>query len=256
MSENNPIYDINDTRWGRAMSPLPNEIEEMTEDDVENELARLTPNKLPLQPLSMLESFKGPLGFHVPRRIDKNALMRAKRMIKTHRARNQRSKEHAHDRMIQRFNAEEQMEADKRREMENRQYDLKQKLARAAAIARAEAGPRVPITQQFINAARSGLNKLRISRVWGHTSSSDYPTRALEHDVAQDEVERLVQAYHKQERKTPGAQHLTPLSYLGNDPKDHYNQAFPFANKGGKSKRVKSKRVKSKRRTQRRNTRK
>jgi hypothetical protein len=261
MSENNPIYDINDPRWDRAMSPLPNDIEKMSENDVMRELrSGITFQELPLNQLSRFESYvKKPLGFDVPRGIDKNALMRAKRMIKTYRARNQRSKEHAYDQMIKRLNDEAQMEADKRRAMENEQYDLKRKLARAAAITRAEAGPRVPITQRMINAARSGLNKLRNSRVWGHTLSSDYPTRAFEHDVAQDEFGRLVKAYNKQERETPGAQYLKPLPYPSNDPAD--NQAFPFANpklkpKGGKSKRVKSKRVKSKRRTQRRNTRK
>jgi hypothetical protein len=259
MSENNPIYDINDPRWERAGSPLPIDIEEMSEEDVMRELrSGITPQELPLKPLSNVEYLKNLLGHHVTRTSDPIALMRAKRMIKTHRARNQRSKEHAHDRSVALAKSEEQIEADKHREMENRQYDLKQKLARAAAIARAEAGPRVPITQQMINAARSGVNKLRNSRVWGHTLSSDYPTRAFEHDVATDEFGRLVQAFNKQEQKTPGAQYLSPLPYPSNDPAD--NKAFfSFAkrsSKGGKSKRVKSKRVKSKRRTQRRNTRK
>jgi hypothetical protein len=260
MSENNPTYDINDPRWERAGSPLPSDIEEMSEDDVIGELSSgITPQELPLKPLSYFESYvKEPLGFNVHRRIDPSALMRAKRMIKTHRARNQRSKEHAHDISVALAKYEEQMAADKRREMEIMDYDKKQKLARAAAIARAEAGPRVPITQQMINAARSGVNKLRNSRVWGHTSPSDYPTRAFEHDVATDEVGRLVQAFKKQEQETPGAQYLSPLPYPSNDPAD--NKAFfSFAKpkpKGGKSKRVKSKRVKSKRRTQRRNTRK
>ncbi len=258
MSENNPIYDINDPLWDRAGSDY--ESDGMSEEDVMRELrSGITPQELPLKPLSYFESYvKEPLGFNVHRRIDPSALMRAKRMIKTHRARNQRSKEHAHDRSVALAKHEEQMAADKHREMEIMDYDKKQKLARAAAIARAEAGPRVPITQQFINAARSGVNKLRNSRVWGHTSPSDYPTRAFEHDVATDEFGRLVQAFNKQEQKTPGAQYLSPLPYPSNDPAD--NKAFfSFAKpkpKGGKSKRVKSKRVKSKRRTQRRNTRK
>ena len=267
MSENNPnnpTYDINDAWWDRAGSDY--ESEEMSEEAVENALARLTPNKLPLKKLSMVESVKNRLGFHVPRRTDPIALMRARRMIKASRSREQRSDENARDQMIQSFNDKEQTEADKRRAMEIMDYDKKQKLARAAAIARAKAGPRVPITQQMINAARSGVNKLWISRVRGHTSPSDYLTRAFEHDVATDDLERLEKRFYKQEQENPGAHQLKPLPYPSNYPAD--NQAFPFANskpnpnpKGGKSKRVKSKRVKSKRvkskrRTQRRNTRK
>jgi hypothetical protein len=177
-------------------------------------------------------------------------------MIKASRTREQRSKGHADDQMIQSLNDAEQMEADKRREIYIMDRDKKQKLVRAAAKERAKA-PRVPITQQMLNAARTGVNNLRNSRVLAYASSLVYPTLALEHDEAQDDLERLEKAFTKQEHKKPGTQYLTPLPYPSNDPAD--NQAFPFANpkpKGGKSKRVKSKRVKSKRRTQRRNTRK
>lgn len=73
---------------------------------------------------------------------------------------------------------------------------------------------------------------------------SDYVTLARARDAARIKFEDLQRKFEEQERKTPGAQFVPPIS--GVAPRF----VFGRSSNGGKSNRVKSKR--NKRRTQRR----
>ena len=245
-TESDDERDFSHPKWSRAQSPLP----QMYADMPPEELERILGTKIPRAP-SWTDRAKNYFGFETNPPYDPFALRSARRAVHSRTSRKEKLRKRHEDQMRESAAAEKRAEAAKEAAKEAAiRHKLEiQRLQDAAKAAKERARfPLNPITQQQLRDAKRNYEELRGDASSSATTASfvpegsDYLTLSRERDAARVRLEELERNFAEQERKTPGAQFVRPVTF----------RQGPY--EGGKSKRVKSKR--NKRSTKRRNARK
>ena len=259
MSDSADERDLKHSKWSRAQSPLP----QMYADMPPKELERILGINIPRAP-SWTDRAKNYFGFETNPPYDPAALRSARRAAHSRTSRKAKLREQYEDKMRESAAAEKR--ADDAREAAKEaaiRHKLEiQRLQDAAKAAKERARfPRNPITQQQLRDAKRIYEELSVDAKRSATTASfvpegsDYLTLSRERDAARERWEKLKEKFDEQERETPGAQFVPPVTFrqgsvFGIPPRPGARGPY----EGGKSKRVKSKR--NKRSTKRRNARK
>lgn len=258
MSESDDERNLRHPKWSRAQSPVPAEYANMSPEKLE----RILGTEIPRAP-SWSDRARSYLGFETNPPYDPTALRSARRAAHSRDSRKAKLRGQHEDKMRESAAAEKR--ADDAREAAKEaaiRHKLEiQRLQDAAKAAKERARfPRNPITKNDIWDAQMNYEDLRVAAQGSATTDRFVPPQhaydvlGKNRDAARERWEKLKEKFAEQERETPGAQFVPPVTFRQGSVFGIPPRPGARGPEGGKSKRVKSKR--NKRSTKRRNARK